>query len=384
MNNFKVTFSGVSSISRRAVLTTLATAVSTPSLVLAQKADLIIGQSAPTSGVMAASMQGALEGQQMAFDEINKKGGINGRNLKLVILDDGFDPTRTLENAKTLVEQQGAIALFGTVGTAQTAAVLPYVAEKRVPLISAYTGSPALRVKPNRYFFTTQASYADELVKMTRNLLATQNNRIAIVYQDNDFGKLLQPLAEKIITAEGGTVVGSRPLAVTGADALNVAQSLSSLQPQSVIMLVAGPAVVAYVKANRAALGVPIYALSLSLNSALLNALGEDARGLAISRATPYPWNGITPLPKSFAAQMQRIGKPIDYDHYLGYINGRVLIEGLRKAGNNLTPEGLTLGMEKLSKIDLGGFRLNYSPQNHHGSNFVEITIVGPGGKFIR
>ena len=382
MNHVK--FSVASSISRRAVLTTLAATVATPSWVHAQKSDLIIGQSAPISGVMAASMQGALEGQQMAFDEINKKGGINGRNLKLVILDDGFDPTRTLENAKTLVEQQGAIALFGTVGTAQTAAVLPYVAEKRVPLISAYTGSPALRVKPNRYFFTTQASYTDELVKMVRNLVATQNTRIAVVYQDNEFGKLLHPLAEKIITAEGGTTVGSRPLAVTGSDALNVAQSLSILQPQGVIMLVAGPAVVAYVKANRAALGVPIYALSLSLNSALLNALGEDARGLAISRATPYPWNGITPLPKSFAAQMQRIGKPIDYDHYLGYINGRVLIEGLRKAGNNLTPEGLTLGMEKLSKIDLGGFRLNYSPQNHHGSNFVEITIVGPGGKFIR
>jgi branched-chain amino acid transport system substrate-binding protein len=385
MNNFKVTFSGASSIGRRAVLATLATAaVAAPSLVLAQKSDLIIGQSAPTSGVMAASMHGALEGQQMAFDEVNKKGGINGRALKLVILDDGFDPNRTLENAKTLVEQQGAIALFGTVGTAQTAAVLPYITEKRVPLISAYTGSPALRMKPNRYFFTTQASYIDELVKMTRNLVATQNTRIAVVYQDNEFGKLLQPLAEKIITAEGGIAIGSRPLAVTGADALAVAQSLSSLQPQGVIMLVAGPAVVAYVKANRAALGVPIYALSLSLNSALLNALGEDARGLAISRATPYPWNGITPLPKAFAQQMQRIGKPIDYDHYLGYINGRVLIEGLRRAGNNLTPEGLTQGMEKLSQLDLGGFRLNYSPQNHHGSNFVEITIVGPGGKFIR
>ena len=384
MNNFNVTFSGASSIGRRAVLTTLAAAVSAPSLVLAQKTDLIIGQSAPTSGVMAASMQGALEGQQMAFDEVNKKGGINGRTLKLVILDDGFDPNRTLENARTLVEQQGAIALFGLVGTAQTAIVLPYLVEKKVPLISAYTGSPALRIKPNRYFFTTQASYIDELVKMTRNLVATQNTRIAVVYQDNEFGKLLQPLAEKIITAEGGIAIGSRPLAVTGADALAVAQSLSSLQPQGVIMLVAGPAVVAYVRANRAALGVPIYALSLSLNSALLNALGEDARGLAISRATPYPWNGITPLPKAFAQQMQRIGKPIDYDHYLGYINGRVLIEGLRKAGNNLTPEGLTQGMEKLSQLDLGGFRLNYSPQNHHGSNFVEITIVGPGGKFIR
>jgi len=382
MNNIQ--FSGASSIGRRAVLTALASTLAAPGLAYAQKADLIVGQSAPTSGVMSASMQGALAGEQMAFDEVNKKGGINGRMVKLVILDDGFDPNRTLDNTKNLVEQQGAIAMFGLVGTAQTAAVLPYLAEKKVPLISVYTGSPALRVKPNRYFFTTQASYTDELVKMVRNLVATQNTRIAVVYQDNEFGKLLHPLAEKIITAEGGTAVGSRPLAVSGADALAVAQSLSSLQPQGVIMLVAGPAVVAYVKANRAALGVPIYALSLSLNSALLNALGEDARGLAISRATPYPWNGITPLPKAFAAQMQRIGKPIDYDHYLGYINGRILIEGLRKAGGNLTPEGLTQGMEKLGKLDLGGFRLDYSPQNHHGSSYVEITIVGPGGKFIR
>jgi branched-chain amino acid transport system substrate-binding protein len=215
-------------------------------------------------------------------------------------------------------------------------------------------------------------------------LIATQNTKIAIVYQDNEFGKLLQPLAEKIIMAEGGTVVASRALANTGADAVAVAQSLAAFQPQGIIMLVAGPAVVAYVKANRSTLAVPIYTLSLSVNIAVLNALGDDARGLAISRATPYPWNGITPLPKAFAAQMQRVGKPLDYDHYVGYINGRILIEGLRKAGSNITSESLTLGMEKLNKIDLGGYRLNYDAQNHHGSNFVEITIVGPGGKFIR
>jgi branched-chain amino acid transport system substrate-binding protein len=384
MNHFNVTFSKASPVGRRAVLATLAATVAAPSLVRAQKADLIIGQSAPTSGFMASAMQGVLAGEQLAFDEVNKKGGINGRGIKLVILDDGFDPKRSLDNARTLVEQQGAVALFGFAGTAQTAAVLPYITEKRVPLISIYSGSPALRVKPNRYFFTTQASYADELVKMTRNLVSTQNTKIAIVYQDNEFGKLLQPLAEKIIMAEGGTVVASRALANTGADAVAVAQSLAAFQPQGIIMLVAGPAVVAYVKANRSTLAVPIYTLSLSVNIAVLNALGDDARGLAISRATPYPWNGITPLPKAFAAQMQRVGKPLDYDHYVGYINGRILIEGLRKAGSNITSESLTLGMEKLNKIDLGGYRLNYDAQNHHGSNFVEITIVGPGGKFIR
>ena len=386
MNNHDLTLSGTSAIRRRSVLATLAAAVAMPALVQAQpqKPDLIIGQSAPTSGVMASSMERVFAGQQMAFDEVNKKGGIGGRMIKLEILDDGFDPKRSLENTRILVEQRNVVALFGSVGTAQTAAVLPYIAEKHVPLIAVYSGSPALRVAHNPYLFTTQASYADELVKMTRNLVAIQNSRIAIVYQDNAFGKLLQPLAEKIITAEGGTVVGSRPLADNGSDATAVVQGLAALQPQAVIMLVAGPAVIAYIRANRTGLGVPVYALSLSLNAVILKALGDDARGLAVSRATPYPWNGITPLPKAFAAQMQRIKKEIDYDHYLGYINARILIEGLRKAGNNITAESLTQGMEKLTNLDLGGFRLSYGPNKHHGSNFVEITIVGPKGNFIR
>lgn len=348
------------------------------------KADILIGQSAPMSGMMAPTMVGALAGQQLAFDEANAKGGIQGRKVRLVILDDGFDPKRTLENAQNLVEKQDVIALFGMVGTAQTAAVLPYVAEKHVPLISVYSGSPVLRVQPNPYFFTTQASYADELVKMVRNLKSVQSNRIAVVYQNNDFGKLLLPLTEKIIVSEGGTVVASRPLDAAGTDAAAVAQSLVPLRPQAVIMIVAGPAVVSYVKANRAFLGAPVYTLSLSAGSFILKALGDDARGLALSRTTPYPWRATTPLARNFKVLMDKAGKPMDYDHFQGYVNARVLLEGLRNAGKNPTPESLTQAMEKLNKLDLGGFTMSFSPQNHHGSNFVEITVVGPNGDFIR
>jgi branched-chain amino acid transport system substrate-binding protein len=350
----------------------------------ANKPDLLIGQSAPLSGPMAPTMLGVFGGQQMAFDEINQRGGIAGRRVRLVILDDAFDARRTLENARQLVEQEEVLALFGTVGTAQTAAVLPYVAEKHVPLISAYSGSPALRVQPNPYFFTTQASYADELIKMVRNLKSVQASRIAVVYQNNDFGKLLLPLAEKVIVSEGGSVVSTRPLDVNGADAAAVAQSLASARPQAVIMIVAGPAVVSYVKANRAHLGVPVYTFSLSVGSSILKALGDDARGLAVSRATPYPWRATTPLARDFNQLMDKAGKPVDYDHFAGYINGRVLIEGLRGAGKTPTPQSLTQSMEKLSNLDLGGYTLAYSPQNRHGSNFVEITVVGPKGNFMR
>lgn len=237
---------------------------------------------------------------------------------------------------------------------------------------------------PNPYFFTTQASYADELVKMVRNLKSVRATRIAVGYQNNDFGKLLLPLAEKVIVSEGTTMVASRPLDGSGTDSVAVAQGLASLRPQAVIMIVAGPAVVAYVKANRAHLGAPIYTFSLSVGSSALKALGDDARGLAVTRATPYPWRTTTPLARDFNQLMGKLGKPVDYDHFAGYINGRVLIEGLRNAGKNPTPESLAQGMEKLNPLDLGGYALAYGPQNHHGSDFVEITVVGPGGNFIR
>lgn len=372
------------SMTRRLALASLALPLWPHGPAWAQSRDLLIGQSAPLSGVMAPTMTGVFGGQQMAFDEINKRGGIAGRRVRLVILDDAFDPKRTLENAHELVEKQGVLALFGMVGTAQTAAVLPYIAEKRVPLVSAYSGSPSLRIQPNPYFFTTQASYADELVKMVRNLKSAQATRIAVVYQNNEFGKLLLPLAEKVIASEGATVAAARPLDVTGADAAAVAQSLAGARPQAVLMIVAGPAVVAYVRANRAHLGVPIYTLSLSVGSSTLKALGDDARGLAVSRATPYPWRATTPLARDFNQLMDKAGKPVDYDHFAGYINGRVLIEGLRGAGKNPTPESLTQSMEKLTQLDLGGYTLNYSPHNRHGSNFVEITVVGPNGNFMR
>ncbi len=369
---------------RRACMAALAVPLFMHREAFAQKPEILVGQSAPLSGMMAGTMTGVLAGQQLALTEVNRRGGIGGRPVKLSVLDDGFDPRRTLDNARALVEQDGVVALFGTVGTSQTAAVLPYVAEKRVPLISAYSGSPALRAQPNPYFFTTQASYADELVKMVRNLVSMQSTRIAIVYQNNEFGTLLLPLAEKIIAAEGATVAGSRPLDVAGSNASAVAQGVAQLRPSGVIMIAAGPAVVSYVKANRAYVGAPVYTLSLSVGSSILKALGDDARGLAVSRATPYPWRATTPLAREFNAAMERAGKPVDYDHYAGYINARVLLEGLRAAGKNITPETVTQGMEKLNKLDLGGYTLAYGPQNHHGSNFVEITVVGPNGNFIR
>lgn len=348
----------------------------------AGKADILIGRSTALTGGMAPFLAPLHEGQEAAIADANAKGGIGGRKIRLVLLDDGFDPPRTLENAKQLNEKDGVLALLGVSGTSQVMTLLPYLAQAKLPLIGVYTGSPAIRAQQHPYLFTTRASYADELVKIVRNLVAVQSSRIGVAFENNDFGKLLLPLVEKTIAAEGASLAGTHALAAAGEDANEAAKALAAQRPQAVLLIAAGPPVVAYVRAHRAHLGVPVYTLSLGAGTAMLKALGEDARGLAVARTGPSPSKPAIQLTRDFQASMKHHDKPVDYDRYTGYMDARVLIEGLRAAGPGVTRASLVQGMESLGNLDLGGYAYQFSPQNHHGSNYVDIAVVGSGGVF--
>ena len=234
------------------------------------------------------------------------------------------------------------------------------------------------------YLFTTSASYTDELVKIVRNLVSIESSRIAVVYESNDFGKLLLPLAEKVIAAEKATLVGSQVMDSTGKDAEAAAKALSAFKPQAVLMIAAGPPVVTYVRAHKAQFGggVPVYTLSLGAGSAVLKALGNDARGLAVARTTPPPNKPTLALTRDFQASMKRHNKPADYDRFVGYMDARVLIEGIKAAGPGVTRASLVQAMEGLSRLDIGGFSYQFSPQNRNGSSYVDIAVVGDGGSY--
>jgi len=112
--------------------------------------------------------------------------------------------------------------------------------------------------------------------------------------------------------------------------------------------------------------------------------MGEDARGLAITQTVPYPWRETTAIARDFNNAARREQLPVTYEAMLGYVNARVLVEGLKRSGKAPTPEAVIRGFESMTKVDLGGYEVAYGPKKHHGSAFVEITIVGPDGKFIR
>jgi branched-chain amino acid transport system substrate-binding protein len=372
---------------RRACLRTLAVLAAAPLAARGAPAaaadDIVIGQSAHLSGPLAPTLQAVLKGQELALDEFNRKGGVGGRKVRLVTLDDAYDPKRCVENVNTLIERDKVTALFGLASTANVAAVLPLLAEKKVPLVGVYTGAPALRAKQHPYFFTAMASYRDEVVKMVRNLATVGRTKIALAYHNSPFGQLMLPVVEEVCKEQGATLVAKAPLDIPGQESAAVCQQLAAAQPQAVIFMAFGPALVPFARAARAYLSVPVYAPSIANSKQLLEALGDDARGLAFTQNVPYPMRATTPVTKDYWAAMERARLTVDFDHFFGYLNMRVLLETLKRAGKAVTAQTLPGAIEAMGKVDLGGYQLGFSPTNHHGSNFVDLLIVGPGGRFI-
>ena len=346
--------------------------------------DIVIGQSAHLTGPLAPTLQAVLRGQDMALQEFNRKGGVGGRNVRLVTLDDAYDAHKTVANVNQLLARDDVVALFGLTNTAGIGAVLPVLAEKKVPLVGIYSGSPALRAKHNPYFFTTMASYRDEVVQMVRNLVTLQRSEIALVYQNSPFGQLMVPVVEETCKELGTTLVAKASLEVSGSDAAAAANTLAAARPQAVIFMSFGPSLVHFVKAARQKVAAPIYCISIANSRQLMQALGDEARGLAIAQIAPYPFRATTALTRSYHAAMEAVELPVDYDHFFGYLNIQVVLEGLRRAGRGVTPQKLVAAVEGMRHTDLGGYTVDYSPANHHGSRLVELVMLGPGGRYIR
>jgi branched-chain amino acid transport system substrate-binding protein len=348
----------------------------------AAEAPIVIGQSVPLSGPLMGAFKGALAGEQLAIDDQNRRGGIAGRPIKLIILDDAYDPKRTVENVKQLVEQDQVVALTALGSTAGIGAVLPYLAQKRMPLAVSWSGAHVLRLKPHPCFFTTTGSYEDEVDHSLRTLVTLQMGQIAVAVQDNAFGQLVMPMLEAKAKELGATLVSIAKLAVDGSNAADAAKELAAGKPRAVLLIAVGPSVPAFVVAAKSTLKVPIYTLSVAASS--VAAMGPAARGLAITQITPYPWRKVDPMARDFNRLAEAAKITVDYGSYGGYLGGRFIIEALQRASPRITSESIISSIESIQDWSLGGNRLNFSPTQHHGNSWAEITIVGPDGRFIR
>lgn len=353
-------------------------------------ATITIGMSAPFSGPNGAYGIDMRQTIYAYFEQINKAGGINGRKLELVALDDGYETERSVANTKTLLEEKKAFALLAYYGSSPTTEALnSVIGPAKVPLVGTISGASSLREpisnNPNsRYMFNVRASYADESEAMVSQLVALGLKNIAVFYQNDGFG--LSGL-EGVTAALKKHKLAPTAVGTVERNSIDVAKAVEPIakaNPQAVVMITLYKPTAAFVKAMRKAGQNPMFmTLSPVGTEQLIAELGAEARGIGISQVVPYPWNDVTPVVREY---QKLASKPGSYSYYglEGYLMARTLVEGLKRTGKELSREKLVSALESINNVDFGGFRLSYSPTARHGSRFVELTVVGPGGRILK
>jgi branched-chain amino acid transport system substrate-binding protein len=344
-----------------------------------------LGQAAVFTGPAAQLGIQMRNGIRAYFDEVNEKGGVHGRKLELVTEDDMYESARAPTASKKLIEEHKVFALLGYVGTPTGVAHLPVVTEAKVPLVGMFTGAEVLRDPINRYVFHVRASYYDETDKIVEQVVSTGGKKISVFYQSDAYGEAGRKGTELALTKRGMQIHSTGTVERNTVKVEEAVRAINASQPDAVVMVSAYTACAEFIRQmKKAGSGAIFYNVSFVGSKALSDALGKEGVGVAISQVVPFPWARSLPVVKEYQAAAKKAGfTDYNFSAMEGYLTAKVMIEGLKRTGKDLTREKFVDTMEKM-EADLGGFHVSYSPKNHAGSRFVDLTIIGQEGKFLR
>lgn len=348
---------------------------------------ILIGQSVSLSGPTGSLGQEMQAGAIAYFNHVNKQGGVNGRAIVLKTLDDAYEVDKTVANVKALIDKDGVFALFGLRGTAHTNAAAKIFTPAQVPLFATFSGAQSLREPFNRYIFHVRSSYADETDATFKQLSELKLNRIGVFYQNDGYGKEGKAAAEEAVKKYELTISALGTVEPNSSDVISAVAAIARIQPQAVVMYASYRASAEFVRAmHKAQLYPQFMNLSIVGATALAKELGNDARGIGVSQVVPFPWNTGIPVVKEYQTVMKEQTGKSDYSFLTleSYLAARILVDGLRRAGPDLTREKLIAALETMHDVSFGGFRVNYSRTNHAASRFVELTVIGKDGTILR
>jgi ABC-type branched-subunit amino acid transport system substrate-binding protein len=350
-------------------------------------ADILIGQTADFSGPVASGVKETAAGAKLYIDRVNANGGVNGEPIRIVSMDDKFEPAIAATNARELITKKKVLALFLTRGTPHNQAILPLLAEFGVPLVAPSTGAMALHDPVNPWVFNVRASYQHEANRAIRHLSLVGLTHIGIVQVNDSFGTDAIKGALTAFKQVNGAPMFVEVYDRAKPDFAGVAKSVTANSPQAIVFLGSGKAVVDGVAAIRATGSrAQIVTLSNNASDGFIKALGANAAGTIVTQVFPYERSLANPMVK----QAREYAKAATGDERVtpamleGFAGAKVLVEGLRRAGKQPTREKLRDALETLRRYDIGGLEVSFSATNHSGLDYTDLSIIGSDGKFQR
>ena len=347
---------------------------------------IIIGQSVPLTGANAELGNDIRNGALAYFAKVNAAGGVHGRKIELASLDDANQVPRAEENTKKLVEQQGVFALFGYASATLSRPALPTVEKHRVPFLAPFTGADPMRVF-HKQVYNMRGSYAEELEKIVDHYYPLGVKRFSIVYYDDVVGKENLAAVERALKKRNLAVVSVAAFKTrNNPDIAAGLQDVMKGQPDVVILTTLYKATSDFVKAaQKAGFGAQMASNSFPGASPLAKELGGKAgAGVIVATVVPPPTKRSLPIVQEYQAAIEKqLGKKeLSFTSLESFIGAKVMVEALRRAGPRVTRESFMRELDNMKSYDAGGYVVGFAGNNHNGSSFVELTVIGRDLKF--
>ncbi len=352
--------------------------------------EVVIGQVAPLSGVLATTGAQMVLGGRIYFDHINSKGGVHGARIKQIVADDGYKVDETVRLTREMLARPDLVALYGFAGTANVGKLLSegVLEQGGAALVAPYTGGEPLRSPFNPWIFHVRAGYADEAEHMVQQVTTLGMNRVAVMYQDDGFGKA------GLVGVEAALAKRGLKLAVAAGYERNTdkveeaVKKIKESDAQAIIMISINKPTAAFIKRYReSGGGAQLYNISVVDPAELVKLAGlKNAHGLGISQVVPYPYMPNLPVIREYQTLLAKHAPDalVNYTSFEQFLGAKVLVEALRRAGPKPTRAKVTKALETMGAYDLGGITVNYSTDNRVGSRYVEVTVIGSTGKLLK
>ncbi len=343
--------------------------------------EIVLGQTCALSGPAQALGQGMRDGISAYFSKLNAEGGVNGRKIRLISKDDGYEPDQAIKNARGLINEDKVFLLIGGVGTPTAQAVVPIAEENKVPFFGPFTGAEFLRNPFKKYVVNVRAGYNQEMEKHAQYLIDQKKlTKIACFYQNDGYGKAGLDAITMALEKRGMKLIATANYERNTLAVKSGLMTIRSAKPEAIVMVGAYKPCAEFIKsAKKVGMGDVIFCnISFVGTEALRQEMGPEGDGCIISQVVTYPWDMNLPLVKEFTAAMQqyRPEGTIGFVSLEGYMVAKLFAMVAGKVAGQPTREGFLNAVSSTGVFDLGGVRLEFGPNDHQGMNDVFMTVI--------
>jgi ABC-type branched-subunit amino acid transport system substrate-binding protein len=315
---------------------------------------------------------------------------VHGQKIRVLVADDGYKVEETVRLTREALANPAVVALYGFAGTSNVGKLLTdgVLNQGGAALVAPYTGGEPLRSPFNPWIFHVRAGYADETEHMVQQATTLGMTRIAVMYQDDGFGKAGLEGVQKALAKRKLTLSVAAPYERNTDNVDEAVKLVKASDAQAVIMISVNRPTSAFIKRYReAGGGAQLYNISVVDPAEIVRLAGlKNAHGLGVSQVVPYPFTPNLPVVREYQALLKKYapGELVNYTSFEQFLGAKVLVEGLRRAGPQPTRAQVVKALESMGRFDLGGTLVGYSADNRVGSRYVEVTVIGSSGRLLK